>query len=185
MEVILIIAGFALLVILWLIGTYNGLVRLRNHCLEAWSGIDTELKRRHDLIPNLVATVKAYAAHEERVFQQITESRTRATGAGNRVAELCAAENDLVRGMRSVFAVAENYPELKANAQFLRLQEELVETEDRIQASRRFYNANVRDLNNRVEAFPSSLVAGMASIGTKEYFEVDQLEIREVPQISF
>jgi LemA protein len=179
MDAFYVFVGLALVALIWFIGTYNGLVRMRNHCRESWSGIDTELKRRHDLIPNLVATVKGYAAHEERVLQQITESRTRATGAGNRVAELCAAENELVRGVRSVFAVAE-----KADGQFLRLQEELVETEDRIQASRRFYNANVRDLNTRVESLPSSLVAGMASIGTQEFFEVESLAIRVAPQIS-
>lgn len=181
---LIIIAVAAFLVLLWFIGTYNGLVRLKNHCREAWSDIDTELKRRHDLIPNLVETVKGYAAHEQRVLQQITESRARATAADGRVRELCAAENDLVRGVVQVFALAEGYPDLKADAHFLELQRELVNTEDRIQAARRFYNANVRDLNNRVEMFPSSLVAGMVSIGRAEFFEVDRLSIREAPAVN-
>ena len=181
MEFLIFPAALGLIMLLWFIGTYNGLIRLRNHCRESWADIDTELKRRHDLIPNLVETVKGYAAHEQQLFAEGTAARARAASAdhsGAQVRELCQAENELLRGLRQVFAVAEAYPDLKADGQFLRLQQELVNTEDRIQASRRFFNANVRDLNNRVESIPSSLVAGMAGIGKADFFEVDDLAIR-------
>lgn len=184
MEAFYVFAALCLFVLVWFVGTYNGLIRLRNHCRESWADIDTELKRRHDLIPNLVETVKGYAAHEQRVLQQITESRTRAAGAGEHVRELCSAESDLVRGVVHLFAVAENYPALKADASFLQLQRELADTEDRIQAARRFFNANVRDLNNRVQMFPSSVVAGMVSIQAQEFFEVESLSIREAPVLN-
>ena len=184
MEPVLIITGAILLILLlWIIGTYNGLIRLRNHCREAWADIDTELKRRHELIPNLVETVKGYAAHEQRLLQQLTDSRAKANAHHDRVRDLCSDENELVRGVTQVFAVAENYPDLKADQNFLQLQRELVNTEDRIQASRRFFNANVRDLNNRVEMFPSSIIAGMASIQKEDYFEVESLTIRESPAV--
>lgn len=185
MEPSLIIPGAILFILLlWLIGAYNGLIRLRNHCREAWADIDTELKRRHDLIPNLVETVKGYAAHEQRLLQQLTESRAKASGAWSSVRDLCSAENELVRGVTQVFAVAESYPDLKADQNFLQLQRELVNTEDRIQAARRFFNANVRDLNNRVEMFPSSIIARMASIQKEDFFEVESLSIRETPAVS-
>lgn len=181
MEPVLIIIGAILLILLlWVVGTYNGLIRLRNHCRESWADIDTELKRRHDLIPNLVETVKGYAVHEQRLLQQITESRAKANVHYDRVRDLCSAENELVRGVTQVFAVAENYPDLKADQNFLQLQRELINTEDRIQAARRFFNANVRDLNNRVEMFPSSIIAGMATIRKEDFFEVESLSIREV-----
>ena len=176
MEYLLFPAVLGLLVLLWFMGTYNGLIRLRNHCRESWADIDTELKRRHDLIPNLVETVKGYAAHEQQLFAEVSASRSRAVAAdrpGVPVGEICQAENALLRNVRQVFAVAEAYPDLKADTQFLRLQQELVNTEDRIQAARRFYNANVRDLNNRVESIPSSLVAGMAGIGPAGFFEME------------
>ena len=159
------------------------LIRLRNHCDESWSGIDTELKRRHDLIPNLVKTVKAYAAHERQVFEQVTAARTQAAAAHSDPAEQARDENRLVSSLGGLFAVAEGYPELKADRNFLHLQEELVNTEDRIQSARRFYNANVRDLNNRIEMFPSSLVAGMGSFRQREFFEIDSLE-RAVPSVA-
>ena len=188
MEILIFPAAFGLIVLLWFIGTYNGLVRLRNHCRESWADIDTELKRRHDLIPNLVETVKAYAAHEQHLFAEVAAARARAASAdhsGAHVRDLCQAENELLRGVRQVFAVAEAYPDLKADAQFLRLHQELVNTEDRIQASRRFFNANVRDLNNRVESIPSSLVAGMAGIGKADFFDVEDLAIRAPVEVRF
>lgn len=184
MEPVFIVIGVILLILLlWIIGTYNGLIRLRNHCRESWADIDTELKRRHDLIPNLVETVKGYAAHEQLLLQQITDSRAKANAHHDRVRDLCSDENELVRGVTRIFAVAENYPDLKADQNFLQLQRELVNTEDRIQASRRFFNANVRDLNNRIEMFPSSIIAGMASVQKEDYFEVESLTIREAPAV--
>lgn len=188
MEILILPAALGLIVLLWFMGTYNGLIRLRNHCRESWADIDTELKRRHDLIPNVVAVVKGYAAHEKQLFDEITAARARASitdHTGTHVGDLCRAENDLLRGVRRIFAVAEAYPALKADAQFLRLQQELVNTEDRIQASRRFFNANVRDLNNRVESVPSSLVASMARIGPAEFFEVEDLAIRAPAEVRF
>lgn len=188
MEILILPAALGLIVLLWFMGTYNGLIRLRNHCRESWADIDTELKRRHDLIPNVVAVVKGYAAHEQHLFEEVAAARARANTSdhtGTHVGELCRAENELLRGVRRVFAVAEAYPALKADAQFLRLQQELVNTEDRIQASRRFFNANVRDLNNRVESVPSSLVASMAGIGPAEFFEVEDLAIRAPAAVQF
>ncbi len=180
----IIIGAIFFILLLWVIGTYNGLIRLRNHCRESWADIDTELKRRHDLIPNLVETVKGYTAHEQRLLQQITQSRAKASVHHDRVRDLCSAENELVRGVTQVFAVAENYPDLKADHNFLQLQRELVNTEDRIQAARRFFNANVRDFNNRVEMFPSSIIAGMAAMQKEDFFEVESLNIRELPAVS-
>ncbi len=183
MEPFIIVGVIIFIPLLWLIGTYNGLVRLRNHCRESWADIDTELKRRHDLIPNLVETVKGYAAHERQLLESVVQMRARASAAHDRVRELCADETQLVRGVVQVLALAENYPDLKADAHFLELQRELVNTEDRIQAARRFYNANVRDLNNRVEMFPSSLVAGMFSVRREDFFEVESLAVRAAPAV--
>ena len=187
MPEIVIILGFLFVVLflplLWVIGTYNGLVRLRNHCKESWSDIDTELKRRHNLIPNLVETVKAYAKHEESVFRAVVEARNRAEAPHESVREQGRDESELVRGVGQLFAVAEGYPELKADRNFLQLQEELVNTENRIQAARRFFNANVRDMNNRIEMFPSSLIAGMGSFPKWDYFEVEDLSVRAVPRV--
>lgn len=180
---LLLVGAVILLPLLWLIGTYNGLIRLRNHVRESFSDIDTELKRRHDLIPNLVATVKGYAAHEVVVLTEVTESRARASQPHDRVRDLGRDESELVRGVGKLFALAEGYPELKADQNFLQLQRELVNTEDRIQAARRFYNANVRDLNNRIEMFPSSIIAGMMSLPTADYFEVENLAVRELPVV--
>ncbi len=190
MEILILPAALGLILLLWFMGTYNGLIRLRNHCRESWADIDTELKRRHDVIPNVVAVVKSYAAHEQQLFEEIAAARARARAnttdhTGTHVGDLCRAENDLLRGVHRVFAVAEAYPALKADVQFLRLQQELVNTEDRIQASRRFFNANVRDLNNRVESVPSRLVASMAGIGKVEFFEVDDLAIRVPDAVRF
>lgn len=168
---------------LWFLGTYNGLVRLRNHCREAWAGIDTELKRRYELIPNLVETVKGYATHERNLLQSVTEARQRAVTSTGSPARQAADENELVRSVRGIFAVAENYPQLKADGNFLRLQQELVNTEDRIQAARRFFNANVRDYNNRIEMFPSNVVAAMFSFRPEEFFEIESAIERTTPRV--
>ena len=156
-----------------IIGMYNSLVSGRNHVRESWSGIDTELKRRYDLIPNLVETVKGYAAHERTVLEQVTEARTRAVASTGSPAAQAKDENALVGSLKQLFAVVERYPDLKASQNFLALQNQLTETEDRIQAARRFYNANVRDYNNRCEMFPTNLMAGMFHFETAEFFEID------------
>ena len=183
LPTLIIIGLVVLLPLLWVIGTHNGLIRLRNHVRESFSDIDTELKRRHDLIPNLVSTVKGYAAHEVAVLTEVTEARTRAAQPHQRVRDLGRDESELVRGVGKLFALAEGYPDLKADKNFLQLQHELVNTEDRIQAARRFYNANVRDLNNRIEMFPSSIIAGTMNLQTADYFEVENLSVRAVPVV--
>ena len=173
-----------LLPVIWFIGTYNGLVKLRQQCHESWSVIDTELKRRYDLIPNLVETVKGYAAHERAVLEGVTEARSRAVASTGSPAHQAADENALVGAMRQVFAVAERYPDLKASQNFLKLQSELAITEDRIQAARRFYNANVRDMNTRVESIPSNIVAGMFGFQREEFFEIEDAGLRAVPAVA-
>jgi LemA protein len=165
----IIILVVAIVLALWLAGSYNGLVRTRNHAKEAMSDIDVQTKRRYDLIPNLVETVKGYAAHESGVFQAVTEARTRAMNAPMGDAKI-AAENNLSGTLKSLFAVAENYPDLKANQNFLSLQSELTDTEDKIQAARRFYNANVMELNTKIETFPTNLIAGMFGFSKMEFF---------------
>ncbi|MDF3128650.1 LemA family protein [Kiritimatiellaeota bacterium B1221] len=178
--IVLIFAG--VLPLIWFVGTYNGLVRIRNHCAESFANIDTELKRRHNLIPNLVRTVKGYARHEKEVFQTVTEARNQAQQVSRNPEIQEPLENQLVSGLGQLMAVAEGYPDLKADQHFLELQRELVETENRIQHTRRIYNANVRDLNNRVEMFPSSLVAGIAGVRPRSFFEIMDLKVRDVPQ---
>jgi len=172
-----VILGIVFLVFIWVIGTYNGLVRLRQHCRESWSGIDTELRRRYDLIPNLVETVKGYAAHERAVLQAVIEARSRAVASTGSAASQAKDENVLIGALRQLFAVVERYPDLKASANFLQLQEELVNTEDRIQAARRFYNANVRDINTRIEVFPSNMIARMFAFAQEEFFEIEETGI--------
>lgn len=163
-------------IIIWM---YNGLIRVRNRVEEAWSDIDVQLKRRYDLIPNLISTVKGYAAHEKTLFESVTEARTRAMSAGT-ADEKAKAENMLSGTLKSLFAVAENYPDLKANQNFLELQRELTDTEDKIQASRRFYNGNVRDLNTKIEVFPTNIMAGMMGMKQREYFEMEEGEKKPV-----
>ena len=158
---ILVVAAIILVPLLWFVATYNSLVRLRNHCRESWSGIDTELKRRYDLIPNLVETVKGYARYERETLERVIEARNLAAGSTGSPASQAKDENVFVGALRSLFALAEGYPDLKASQSFLKLQGELANTEDRIQAARRFYNANVRDYNNRIEVVPSNLVAAL------------------------
>lgn len=166
----LIIAG---VVFLWGVVAYNGLVTFKNRADEAWSDIDVQLKRRYDLIPNLVNTVKGYAAHESGVLERVTEARTRAMEAGT-AGTKAEAENMLSSTLKSLFAVSENYPDLKANTNFLELQKELSDTENKIQSSRRFYNANVRDLNTKIESFPTNFVANMFNFGKREFFELEE-----------
>jgi len=156
------------------IASYNRFVRQKNLIKDAWANIDTELRRRYDLIPNLVETVKGYASHERQVFENVTKARAMATSATGSPAEQAAAEGPLVAALRQLFAVVENYPDLKANQNFLALQSELSNTEDRLQTARRFYNANVRDYNQRVQSFPSMLVARMFNFKEEEFFEVDE-----------
>ncbi len=170
MNTLVIIIVVIVLVGVWLIGVYNGLIKLKNRVDEAWSDIDVQLKRRYDLIPNLINTVKGYATHEKDLLEKTTEARAKAIAAGT-VGEQEAAENMLTGALKSVFAVAENYPELKANQNFLELQKELSDTENKIQASRRFYNGNVRDFNTKIEVFPTNLIANKLNFSKREFFE--------------
>ena len=170
--------------VLWFIVIYNGLITFRNRTQEAWSDIDVQLKRRHDLIPNLIETVKGYAAHEKEVFEKVTEARTKALSAQT-PQEAGQAENMLTGALKSLFAVAENYPTLRASENFQKLQEELADTENKIQAARRFYNGNVRDFNIKQETFPSNLVAQMFKFKKAEFFEIEEEVEREVPKVSF
>jgi len=179
-----IVLGLFLISLMWIISIYNALVRLRQHIRDSWSGIETELRRRYDLIPNLVQTVKGYAVHEKEVFARVVEARTRAADSTGSPASQAADENLLVRGLRQLFALSESYPELKASQNFLELQKELANTEDRIQAARRFYNGNVRDLNTRIEIFPSNLVASLFNFTQAEYFEVEEVAATKAPEVS-
>lgn len=184
MEIPYIIIAIAAIIILWAIATFNGFIRLKNRANEAWADIDVQLKRRHDLIPNVIQTVKGYAAHEKGLFEKVTEARTKAISAQG-IGEKGQAENALTNTLKTLFAVAENYPDLKANANFLDLQRELADTENKIQAARRFYNGNVRDLNIKVENFPSRVIAGAFSFKKREFFEIDEAGEREVPKVEF
>ena len=165
--------------------SYNRFVSQRNLVQESWRQVDVELKRRHDLIPNLVETVKGYAAHEREVFEEVTRARAQAATPGSSPAEQGRQEGILGQALGRLFAVAEAYPDLKASTNFLELQRELTETEDRIAAGRRFYNGNVRALNTRVESFPSNLVASMFGFHQAEYFEVDDEAVRSAPTVDF
>jgi LemA protein len=185
MEMAFIALGACLLVpLLYVVVQYNQLVGLRNYIRNSWSNIDTELKRRYELIPAMVETVKGYAAHEADVFRSVTELRARCLASNGRPAEQAADERQLVHGMQQLLAVAENYPQLKADAQFTELHKELVNTEDRIQAARRFFNGNVRDYRVKRESFPSSVVASMFNFGSEEYFSVEP-SVRDVPNVDF
>jgi LemA protein len=171
-------------VVLWVVITYNRLIALRNRVREAFSDISVQLKRRYDLIPNLVNTVKGYAAHEKGVFEKVTEARAKAMGATG-MHDKAAAENMLTGALKSLFAVAEAYPDLKASANFVELQRELRDTEDKIQAARRFYNTNVMALNTSIESLPSNIIAGLCSFKKEEFFELDEEAAREAPKVSF
>ncbi len=171
------------LVVLWAIGTYGSLVRLHQRVKEAWADIDVQLKRRYNLIPNLVETVKGYAAHEKSTFENITTARSQAMQATSGQ-EKIKAENQLSQTLKSLFAVAENYPQLKASDNFKKLQDELTDTEDKIQASRRFYNGNVRDYNISVKVFPKNIMAQLFNFKPEVFFEATEEE-KEVPQVKF
>ena len=168
---------------LWLILTYNGLVTLKNRASEAWSDIDVQLKRRHDLIPNLVETAKGYAAHESGTFEKVIAARNAAMSAKG-TASVATAENQLSATLKSIFALSEAYPELKANTNFLQLQQELADTEDKLSAARRFYNGNVRDLNIKLEVFPTNLIGSSLGFTKREFFETADAE-KAVPTVKF
>lgn len=188
LVILLIVIGLIVLIGGWLIGVYNGLVKANVRVDEAWSDITVQLKRRYDLIPNLIETVKGYAKHEKGTFKEITEARSNAinaTGGGN-LKEVAAAENVFTSALKSLFAVAEAYPDLKANTNFLDLQAQLTDTENKIQASRRFYNGSVRDLNIKIKVFPSNIFARRLGFTEREFFEVDnQEEVEQAPKVDF
>jgi LemA protein len=173
---ILIVAG---LVALWLVVIYNRFIAMRNRVKEAWSDIDVQLKRRYDLIPNLVETVKGYASHERELLEKVTQARTQAMGAQG-LKEKGEAENALSQTLKSLFAVSENYPDLKASQNFLELQRELSDTENKIQAARRFYNGNVRDFNIMLESFPQNIIGKAFNFKTAEFFEIGEQEKQPV-----
>ena len=175
MTVFIILIAVVVVLAIVVVAIYNSLVTLKVRVENAWSDITVQLKRRIDLIPNLVETVKGYAAHEQGVFQQVTEARSAVAGA-NGVKETAAAENQFEGALRSLFAVAESYPDLKANQNFSELQQELVDTEDKIQGARRFYNSGVTELNTKIEQFPSNLIAGMFGFKKREFFELGEAE---------
>ena len=179
-----IVLGLVVLLVVWVVGMYNGLIRLRNRVEEGWRQIDVELKRRHDLIPNLVETVKGYAGHERGTLEEVMRARSAAMAGGQSPAHAAETEGMLSQALGRLIAVAEAYPDLKANQSFLSLQAELSSTEDRIASSRRYYNALVRELNTKVESIPTNVVAGMAGIRRAEYFETPAVEA-QVPQVDF
>jgi len=172
------------IVIIWVVASFNGLVTLKNRAKEAWSDIDVQLKRRYDLIPNLVETVKGYATHERELFEKVTQARASAMGAQGAKAK-AEAENMLSSTLKSLFAVSENYPDLKASVNFLELQRELSDTENKIQAARRFYNTNVRDLNISVESFPNNLIANLFSFKQMELFQTASETERQPVSVKF
>ncbi len=184
MPALIILLVVVLLPLVWAVVQYNALVSLRNYIAESWSNVDTELKRRYDLIPNLVATVKGYAAHEREVLERVTELRNRCVASNGSPAEQAKDEVQLVDALKQLLVVVENYPQLKADQQFLKLQQELINTENRIQAARRFYNGNVRDYLNRCETFPSNLVAQAFGFQAREFFSVPPA-VKEVPDVDF
>lgn len=184
MNILYVIIIILAVLILWIITVFNNLIRWRNRIDEAWADIEVQLKRRYDLIPNLVETVKGYASHERKLFEKVTEARTKAMGAKT-MKEHSEAENFLNSTLKSLFAVAENYPDLKASQNFLELQRELTDTEDKIQAARRFYNGNVRDFNTKVQIFPNSLIANLFKFQPREYFDIEEAGQREPIKVSF
>jgi len=184
MIIFWILLGVVAFVIIWFIAVYNKLIGLKNRTDEALSDIDVQTKRRYDLIPNLVETVKGYAKHEKEVFENVTKARAEAMSSKG-MADQAAAENQITQALKSVFALAENYPELKANDNFARLQEDLKDTEDKIEASRRFYNGNVRDFNIAIEIFPSNMVANMFGYKRRELFEAKNAAEKEPVKFDF
>lgn len=181
---LIVIVAVIFLPIIYVVLTYNTLVALRNHIRDSWGNIDTELKRRYDLIPNLVATVKGYAAHEKEIFEHVTHLRAQCMASQGSVQQQAVNEIQLVGALQQLLGVVENYPQLKADQHYLKLQKELVNTEDRIQAARRFYNGNVRDFRNKCETFPSNIIAGAFGFQPEDYFRVSP-SVREVPDADF
>ncbi len=186
MSPLFIIIAIVVLLALWVIFAYNRFIALVNRAKESWSDIDVQLKRRYDLIPNLVNTVKGYAAHESTAFEKVTQARAAAMGAGN-LAEKSQAELGLTGALKSLFAVAEAYPDLKANANFVELQRELSDTENKIQAARRFYNSTVMDLNTAVDQFPNNLIASFFKFAKLEFFELeaDEAAAKQPVEVKF
>ncbi len=184
MPILWIVLAIIILFLLWLIVTFNGLVTSKNRVDEAWSTIDVQLKRRHDLIPNLVETVKGYATHESRVFEEVTKARTQAMSATGRDQQ-AQAENMITGALKSLFAVAENYPALKASENFAKLQDELSDTENKIQAARRFYNGNVRDYNTKLQVFPTNLFATSFRFTPRDFFALDNADEKEPVNVKF
>jgi LemA protein len=177
--------GIPILIVLWLIFVYNRLITLRFRANEALSDIDIQLKRRFDLIPNLIETVKGYIQHERGVLENVTKARTAVSGTSGGALERAQSENVLSSTLKTLFAVAENYPDLKANTNFLELQRELSDTENKIQAARRFYNATIRDLNTKIETFPTNLIASSFGFHSEKFFEVDEAAEKEPVQVKF
>ena len=182
--VVLGLLGLIIVVVGWVVGVYNSLIRLRNQVKEAWAQVDVQLKRRFDLIPNLMETVKGYMTHERETLEAVTNARAAVGGAGN-MAERLDAEGGLTAALGRLFAVAENYPDLKASTNFLALQEELSSTENKISFSRQFYNETVMRMNNKVQMFPGKIIAGMFNFENETFFEVEDEEQREAPQVKF
>ena len=183
MEITWILVIIVAIVLLWLILTYNNLIVAKNRVEEAWSDIEVQMKRRYDLIPNIVSTVKGYTKHEDSVFTKVTEARTAAMGART-MKEHAQTENMLSETLKSLFAVSENYPQLQASGNFLQLQNELTDAEDKIQASRRFYNANVRDYNTKLQVFPTKLIASTFGFMPREFFDAPDVAM-ETPNVQF
>jgi len=185
--IIWIVVGLVIVIGLVFVGYYNSLVSLDNRAEEAWSDIDVQLKRRYNLIPNLVKTVKGYAKQEQEVFEKVTKARSEAINASG-IKKQQKAENQLSDALKSLFAVSESYPELKSSDNFQKLQDELTDTEDKIEAARRFYNANVRDLSIKIESFPSNIVAGIFGFKKKELFQIDESQAetaKKTPEVDF
>jgi LemA protein len=180
---LIIVGGLLLLTLVWFTATFNRLVQLRQHLRESWADIDVELKRRYDLIPNLVETVKGYAAHERSVLEEVVRLRNQAAANNGPAADQANDETALAMGVRQLFAVAENYPQLKADGHFLSLQQELANTEDRLAAARRFFNGNVRELNQLCDSFPTNVVASMFGYEHSTYFELANEAERVVPRV--
>ncbi len=185
MTALWILLGAFAIGLIWFVAAYNSLVSLRNQVDEAWSNVETELKRRYDLIPNLVNTVKGYASHERELLEKVTALREQAVQTTGDAAEQAKVESMLQGALRQLMVRLEAYPDLKANQNFLELQRELANTEDRIQAALRFYNGNVRELNNRIQQFPSNVVAGMFHFTEREFFELEDEAARQAPQVQF
>jgi len=184
LMVLLVLVGVVAVVALWFVFIYNGLVRLRNQVKNAWSQIDVQLKRRYDLIPNIVETVKGYAAHEKETFERVIQARQRGIDASG-VKQQQEAENMITGALRQLFALSEAYPNLKANENFLALQEELASTENKIGFARQYYNDTVKDFNTRQEMFPANLVASMLGFQPAEFFEIEEASQREAPKVKF